>query len=124
MHEREITEAVSKWLSSLFPCCTIHADEEEIKVYEVENGYSVGYKLTNYIRVGCKEGLTEYYGDLGRCLTYCVENGYVPTYFAVPHDYPNRERLERAVNAVKLPIGLLTVDIDGRVKVAIKPHLL
>ena len=123
MREDEVMDAVLRWLGAFFPTSVIRTEDRGIEVYEVEDGYSIGYRMAYHVRINCDPQLTEYYKGLGQCLTCCIESGFVPTYLAVPYDNPNIGRLERIINSVKLPIGLLTVNQTGEVRVAIKPHL-
>ncbi|MEM2341398.1 MAG: hypothetical protein QXX94_04335 [Candidatus Bathyarchaeia archaeon] len=118
-----ILEVLSKWLSSLFPTSIIRSEEDRIEVYEVEDGYSIGYRVAYCIVTRCDVELSECYRNLGQCIVYCVENGFVPTYIAVPEDYPHIRRLERILSVINIPIGLVTVSPSGEVRVVIKPHV-
>ncbi len=123
MREDEITDAVLRWLGSFFPTSVIRTEDKGIEVFEVEDGYSIGYRMAYQIRINCDSQLTEHFKSLGQCLNCCIESGFVPTFLAVPYDNTNIGRLERIINSVKLPIGLLTVNQTGEVRVAVKPHL-
>jgi len=118
-----ILETISKWLSSIFPTNIIRSEEGKIEVYEVVDGYSIGYRMAYCVMIGCGVELSDCYKSLGQCITSCIENGFVPTYIAVPEDYPHIERLKRILSEINLPMGLITVSPNGEVKVAIKPHV-
>jgi len=123
MFNINMSEVLSKWLSSMFPTSVIRSEDDRIEVYEVEDGYSIGYRMAYCIITGCGLDLSECYRNIGQCVVYCVENGFVPTYIAVPEDYPHIGRLERILSMINLPIGLIIVSSSGEVKVTIKPHV-
>ncbi|MBS7614207.1 hypothetical protein KEJ18_00470 [Candidatus Bathyarchaeota archaeon] len=123
MQEEDVKKAVLGWLGAYFPTSIVRTENERIAVYEVEDGYSIGYRMAYNIHINCNTQLTECHKSLGQCLTCCIESGFVPTYLAVPQDYPHMEKLERIMSSVNLPIGLLTVGQNGNVRVAIKPRL-
>jgi hypothetical protein len=122
MREEEICQAVSKLFNTLFPARVIKADRGEIGVYEIEDGYSTNYKLSCCIHILCNENLAEYYTKLGESLETCIWYK-IPTYIAVPYNYPYLNKLEPLVSAIKLPVGLILVYEDGKVDFA-KPGLL
>lgn len=126
MFKNESYEILSKWLTSMFPTSIIRFEDKRIEVYEVEDGYSIGYRMAYCIipcSVECGEELSECYKNVGQCLICCVENGFIPTYIAVPEVCPRMKRLERTLGAINLPIGLITIDRSGEVKVTVKPHV-
>ncbi|MEM1582535.1 MAG: hypothetical protein QXK89_08520 [Candidatus Bathyarchaeia archaeon] len=123
MFNIDIPEILSKWLSSMFPTSIIRSEDDRIEVYEVEDGYSIGYRMSYCIITKCGFELSECYRNLGQCITYCIENGFVPTYIAVPENYPHIRRMERILGAINLPVGLIAISPSGEVKVAIKPHV-
>lgn len=118
-----IPEILHEWLSRLFPTCAIRHEADRIEVYEVEDGYSIGYRMAYCVLTKYGIELSECYRVLGQCIVYCIENGFVPTYMAVPEDYPHIKRLKRVLDAVKLPLGLIVISPEGDVEVAVKPHL-
>lgn len=122
MREEEISQAVSKLFNNLFPNKVVRADRGEIGVYDIEDSYSFNYKQSCHIQVLCDEDSEEYYTKLGHCLENCVWNK-VPTYIAAPHDYPFLSKLEPVISAIKLPVGLIIVNADGKADVA-RPGLL
>ena len=117
-----VMDAVLRWLGAVFPNSTIRTKDKAIEVFEIKDGYSIGYEMAHQICINCDPQLAEHFSSLGQCLDYCVESGFVPTYLAVPYDDKNIERLERMINSSNLPIGLLTVNQKGEVKVRLKPH--
>lgn len=127
MSTNEIAEILFKWLSSIFPTNIIRFEDGIIKVYEVEDGYSIGYKnvliIAYCIIAECDKGMSECYKGIGRCIAHCVENGFVPTYITVPENCPHIKKLERIINAINLPIGLISVSSSGEVKTITKLHL-
>jgi len=118
-----ISEVLCRWLSSLFPTSIIRSEEDRIEVYEVEDGYSIGYRMAYCIMTKCGLELTDCYRNLGQCIVHCIENGFVPTYIAVPEDYPHLRRLEKILGVINLPIGLIAISPEGQVRVVIKPHV-
>ncbi|MCX8171595.1 MAG: hypothetical protein N3E47_06475 [Candidatus Bathyarchaeota archaeon] len=123
MVDGKISEVLSKWLSSLFPTSIIRSEEDKLEVYEVEDGYSIGYRMAYCVMTKCDYEIHDCYRNLGQCIVYCIENGFVPTYIAIPEDYPHLKRLEKILSVINLPIGLITLSPDGQVKVAVKPHV-
>ncbi|MEM2110450.1 MAG: hypothetical protein QXX08_01050 [Candidatus Bathyarchaeia archaeon] len=123
MAGENIPEVLSRWLSSLFPTSIIHSQEDRIEVYEVEDGYSIGYRMAYCVMTRCGFELSDCYKNLGQCIVYCIENGFAPTYITVPEDHPHLVRLEKILSAINLPIGLITISPDGQVKVSVKPHV-
>ncbi|MEM1607190.1 MAG: hypothetical protein QXW55_03180 [Candidatus Bathyarchaeia archaeon] len=118
-----ISEVLSKWLSSLFPTSIIRSEEDRVEVYEVEDGYSIGYRMAYCVMTKCGFDLSDCYRSLGQCIVYCIENGFIPTYMAVPEDYPYLNKLEKILSSINLPIGLITISSDGQIRVAVKPHV-
>lgn len=127
MHINDITQILLRWLSSVFPASIIHSEDGIIEVYEVEDGYSTGYKniliMAYCIIAECDGEISKCHRNIGRCITHCVENGFVPTYITVPEKCPCIKKLERIVNAINLPVGLVSVSPSGEVKIIAKLHL-
>lgn len=123
MQEEDIKKAVLGWLGAYFPTSVVRTENDRLIVYEVEDGYSIGYRMAYNIHINCNPQQIECYKSLGQCVTCCIESGFVPTYLAVPHDHPYIKKFERIMNSVNLPIGLLTVNQNGNVRIVVKPHL-
>ncbi|MBS7624950.1 MAG: hypothetical protein QXS10_07120 [Candidatus Bathyarchaeia archaeon] len=123
MISSSISEVLSKWLSSIFPTSIIRSEEDRIEVYDIEDSYSIGYRLAYCIITKIGDQLSDYYSGLGRCLAYCIESGFAPTYIAVPEGHPYTDKLRRILDAINLPIGLIIVSSSGEVNIAVKPHV-
>jgi len=123
MQEEDVKKAILEWIGAHFPTSIIRTENDWITVYEVEDSYSIGYRMAYNIHINCNPQQTECHKSLGQCLIWCIENGFVPTYLAVPFDHPHIEKFGRIMNSVNLPIGLLSVNQNGDVRIIIKPHL-
>lgn len=100
MFRNDAFKILSKWLATMFPTSIICSEDKRIEVYEVEDSYSIGYRMAYFIvpcSVKCGEELSECYKNGGQCLICCVENGFIPAYIAVPESCSRMKRLERTL---------------------------
>jgi len=113
MREDEVIEAVAEWLRCKYPNKIVNTTKDvDLMVYEVTND-----KVKRYVQVECKGEWEEFYKGLGQSLVYYVENGLIPTYLAVPHDYSKLERIKNMLKVLNLPIGLIAVQQNGEVEI-------
>ena len=120
MDRKEALDAVSRWFGTFPYDVIVNSQSSEVEVYEIIDGYSIGYTKMYHILVGSNENCNEM---IGKCVTCCVENRFIPTYLAVPSDCPHLDKLEQTMKRIDLPIGLIAINNEGKIRLALKPHL-
>jgi len=122
MKHEEVKKFVADWLVTENKPPRIIGDEgfmPDILVYteKTETGKTVYHR---YLQVECKKTNDDIERGLGQCLHYYTIFDGLFTYLAVPEDFSKLQELQKVMNFVGLPIGLLVVHYDGRIEIVRK----
>jgi ribosomal protein S27AE len=73
------------------------------------------------VQVECKGSKSNLDRALGQCLRYYIKNKKIPLFLGVPEDYHQLDMLNRILNELNLPFGLLIVKTNGKIIVGKAP---